>query len=53
MVCDPSGQILARARDRPGVVSARIDRDPLRQVRSWIPMDAHRVDVSDMPVSIV
>lgn len=53
MVCDPWGQILARARDRPGVVSARIDRDRLRQVRSWIPMDAHRLDVSDMPVTIV
>ena len=51
MICDPWGQILVRADDRPGVLSARIDRDRLRQVRAWIPMEAHRVDVTAMPLA--
>lgn len=53
MICDPWGQILTRAGDEPGVFSARIEHDRLRLVRSWIPMDHHRVDVSVMPVKTV
>jgi nitrilase len=51
MICDPWGQILVRAQDTPGVFSARIDPDRLRQVRSWIPMEAHRLDLDVLPVA--
>lgn len=52
MICDPWGQILTRAGDEAGVFSARLDLERLKQVRSWIPMDDHRVNISGMPVAI-
>lgn len=52
MICDPWGQILTRAGDEAGVFSARLDPRRLEQVRSWIPMDSHRVDLGGMPVAI-
>ena len=52
MICDPWGQILTQAGDEAGVFSARLDLERLKQVRSWIPMDDHRVNISGMPVAI-
>lgn len=42
LVCDPWGQIIARAEDGVGVIVTELEHDRVRQVRSLIPMAAHR-----------
>jgi predicted amidohydrolase len=42
MICDPWGQVVARASDGIGIVSAHIDVQRLRDIRNLIPMAAHR-----------
>ncbi len=52
LVCDPWGQVIARASDKVGVISARIDPERLREVRALIPMSGHRVNLHDVLPSI-
>ncbi len=42
LVCDPWGQVVARASDGVGFVTARIERAQIERVRSLIPMVSHR-----------
>lgn len=44
MICDPWGQVVARASDGVGIITAHIDAARLRDVRLLIPMGAHRED---------
>ncbi|MCJ8521145.1 nitrilase [Pseudorhizobium tarimense] len=44
MICDPWGQVVARASDGVGIVTSHIDPQRLRDVRNIIPMTAHRED---------
>jgi predicted amidohydrolase len=43
LVVGPWGTVIARAEDRPGYITARLDFDYLRQVRSQIPVREHHV----------
>ena len=52
MVCDPWGMVVAEVGDDPGVLSTVIERARLDEVRSWIPMVAHRADLQDMRVKV-
>jgi nitrilase len=52
MVCDPWGKIITCKNDGVGVTSAELDPSRLRQVRSWIPMAAHRVDLQETTINI-
>ncbi len=42
LVCDPWGQIIARASDGTSVVAARLDTQRIKDVRQLIPMARHR-----------
>jgi nitrilase len=53
MICDPWGTIVASGSDDVGIVSTTIDRRRIDQVRGWIPMSDHRVDLSTMEVRFV
>jgi hypothetical protein len=53
MICDPWGTIVASGSDDVGIVSTTIDRRRIDQVRGWIPMSDHRVDLSMMEVRFV
>lgn len=46
LVCDPWGQVIARASDHICVVSTRLDRGRIDAVRALIPMAKHRVRLS-------
>ena len=52
LVCDPWGQVIARAPDEIGVITAVIDAERVRAVRNLIPMAAHRRDVRDYPLRV-
>jgi deaminated glutathione amidase len=43
LVCDPWGQVVARAADQAGFITAHLDRGRIEKVRSLIPMAEHRV----------
>jgi deaminated glutathione amidase len=43
LAIDPWGHVVARAPDRVGWITARLDRDHLDHVRSLIPVAAHKV----------
>ena len=43
MVVDPWGHVLARARDKPGYISARLDFPYLASVRQGLPVHEHHV----------
>lgn len=47
LVCDPWGQVIARASDEVGIVTCRLSHSRLDSVRALIPMAAHRVDLSE------
>jgi predicted amidohydrolase len=42
MIVDPWGAVVAQASDRPGFVSATLDREYLQQVRDSVPSLRHR-----------
>ncbi|WMT92574.1 carbon-nitrogen hydrolase family protein [Pelagibacterium sp. H642] len=42
LVCDPWGQIIARANDGEAIVVAELDPERVQKVRALIPMQAHR-----------
>lgn len=44
MVCDPWGQVVARASDGVGIVTTHVEPNRLREVRDLIPMAKHRED---------
>ena len=46
LVADPWGHLVARASDGPGVVSARIDPERVKQVRAMIPVAEHRARIA-------
>lgn len=50
LVCDPWGQVVARASDGVGIVSARLDRELVTKVRARIPMHQHRRELSHADV---
>lgn len=43
LVCDPWGHVIARASDRVGIVSAKLDRDLITKTRNQIPLSSHKV----------
>lgn len=45
MICDPWGQVVARASDQVGFVTTRLDMEAVRKVRQLIPMNRHRRDL--------
>lgn len=46
LVADPWGHVVAKASDGTGYVSARIDPDRVRKVRSMIPVAQHKVKLA-------
>lgn len=44
LICDPWGEVIARAPDKVGIVSAQIELARVAAVRAMIPMAEHRVD---------
>jgi deaminated glutathione amidase len=52
MICDPWGHVVARASDKVGFISWRLDRERLESVRKLIPMAEHRVDLRDAIVKV-
>ena len=53
LVCDPWGHVVARASDKAGFVTCRLDRETLEAVRGLIPMSDHRVDLRDTVIDVV
>ncbi|OJF90693.1 carbon-nitrogen hydrolase family protein [Pararhizobium antarcticum] len=53
LVCDPWGQVIARASDTVGVITSYLDIDRVRAVRNLIPMETHRLDLANMAVRSV
>lgn len=52
LVCDPWGTVIARASDKVGFVTARIDPERLDAVRRRIPMRDHRLDLEDFGLKL-
>lgn len=48
LVCDPWGQVIARAVDQVGIVSTHLDHARVAAVRKLIPAAAHRVSFADL-----
>lgn len=48
LVCDPWGQVIARASDGTGSVAARLDTQRVKDVRQLIPMARHRRQFSSV-----
>jgi predicted amidohydrolase len=42
MIVDPWGRVLAKAKDNENVITAMIDLDVLKEVRTEIPLFEHR-----------
>lgn len=42
LICDPWGQVIARASDGTGITTARLDSQRINDVRRLIPMERHR-----------
>ncbi|MDH4440777.1 MAG: carbon-nitrogen hydrolase family protein [Rhizobium sp.] len=53
LVCDPWGQVIAQASDAVGFFTTYLDIDRVQAVRNLIPMEAHRLDLTDMAVRSV
>ncbi|MCO6181031.1 carbon-nitrogen hydrolase family protein [Ciceribacter sp. RN22] len=47
LVCDPWGQIIARAVDQVGIVSTHLDHARVRAVRELIPAASHKVSFTE------
>lgn len=52
IVCDPWGNVTARAAGDITVLGAKLDVSRLKEVRQWIPMRDHRRDLTDADVCI-
>jgi len=52
MICDPWGDIVARAGGDVTVLTASLDAARLTEVRQWIPMQDHRRDLAGADVSV-
>lgn len=50
LVCDPWGQVIGRASNAVGFFTSYLDIDRVRAVRELIPMEAHRVDFTNINV---
>ncbi|WP_083347572.1 carbon-nitrogen hydrolase family protein [Rhizobium sp. LCM 4573] len=48
LVCDPWGQVIARAVDQVGIVSTHLDHARVAAIRQLIPSALHRVSFSDL-----
>lgn len=52
LVCDPWGELIARAGDDTTVLTATLDRSRLDEVRRWIPMSEHRMDLGTQILTV-
>ncbi|WP_436084321.1 carbon-nitrogen hydrolase family protein [Pararhizobium sp. LjRoot235] len=52
MICDPWGDVIVRAAGDVTVITAMLDAARLQQVRQWIPMSDHRLELSGVDVRI-
>lgn len=52
LVCDPWGHVVARASDKVGFITCRLDRERLEAVRGLVPMANHRVALGDAIVDV-
>jgi deaminated glutathione amidase len=52
LICDPWGDIIARAASEVTVLTAVLDASRLKEARQWIPMRDHRVELSNVDVQI-
>ncbi len=50
MIIDPWGKVIARASDKVGYITADIDWNYLREIRTKLPSLKNRVDLSGYPV---
>lgn len=50
LVCDPWGQVISRASDAVGFFTTYLEIDRVRAVRNLIPMETHRLDLTNVPV---
>lgn len=53
LVCDPWGHVIGRASDAVGFFTTYLDIDRVRTVRNLIPMETHRLDLTDVAVRSV